>query len=386
MSTNRNKYQSIYFSSLTAIALLVAASHFVIDSIVSEESLMVDINEIGGRQRMLSERIVHLLLEYAVEKDAVVRSDVVRLIEQANDAFDQTHKLLIRGQISHTDAVVFEDNIDDLFFDEPLYLDEKARLFVYNTREVLSRDWSTDLISSFYLKELRQAAKASLQSGLEELATLYTQNSKARIMRLRIIIAIFLITALVLVLAIGLFVFKPLFRRINTQQEELKDLAFKDPLTNLLNRRGFFQQAEEQFQQCRINDLPSSVLFIDIDLLKTINDSFGHAMGDNVIVEIARVCQTNLGDDDIAGRIGGDEFAILLPKRSLLSATEFAEQLSQAMSLNKIPGIIGDMQVSLSIGVASATERDKNAFETISRADKNLYEAKKTGRNLIIAA
>ena len=386
MSINRNKYQSIYFSSLTAIALLVAASHYVIDSIVSEESLMVDINEIGGRQRMLSERIVHLLLEYAVEKDAAVRSDVVRLIEQANNAFDRTHKLLIRGQISPTDAVLFEDNIDDLFFGEPRYLDEKARLFVYNTREVLARDWSSDLISSFYLKELRQAAKASLHGGLEELATLYTQNSKARILRLRIIVAVFLVTAIFLVIGIGLFVFEPLFRRINTQQEELRQLAFRDPLTNLLNRRGFFQQAEEQFQQCRINGLPSSVLFIDIDFLKTINDSFGHAMGDNVIAEIARVCQNNLGDDDIAGRIGGDEFAILLPKRSLLSAKEVAEQLRQAMSNDKIPGIIGDMQVSLSIGVASATERDKNAFETISRADKNLYEAKKTGRNLIIAA
>ena len=386
MSINRNKYQSIYFSSLTAIALLVAASHYVIDSIVSEESLMVDINEIGGRQRMLSERIVHLLLDYAVEKDAAVRSDVVRLIEQANNAFDRTHKLLIRGQISPTDAVLFEDNIDDLFFGEPRYLDEKARLFVYNTREVLARDWSSDLISSFYLKELRQAAKASLHGGLEELATLYTQNSKARILRLRIIVAVFLVTAIFLVIGIGLFVFEPLFRRINTQQEELRQLAFRDSLTNLLNRRGFFQQAEEQFQQCRINGLPSSVLFIDIDFLKTINDSFGHAMGDNVIVEIARVCQNNLGDDDIAGRIGGDEFAILLPKRSLLSAKEVAEQLRQAMSNNKIPGIIGDMQVSLSIGVASATERDKNAFETISRADKNLYKAKKTGRNLIIAA
>ena len=386
MSINRNKYQSIYFSSLTAIALLVAASHYVIDSIVSEESLMVDINEIGGRQRMLSERIVHLLLDYAVEKDAAVRSDVVRLIEQANNAFDRTHKLLIRGQISPTDAVLFEDNIDDLFFGEPRYLDEKARLFVYNTREVLARDWSSDLISSFYLKELRQAAKASLHGGLEELATLYTQNSKARILRLRIIVAVFLVTAIFLVIGIGLFVFEPLFRRINTQQEELRQLAFRDSLTNLLNRRGFFQQAEEQFQQCRVNGLPSSVLFIDIDFLKTINDSFGHAMGDNVIIEIARVCQNNLGDDDIAGRIGGDEFAILLPKRSLLSAKEVAEQLRQAMSNNKIPGIIGDMQVSLSIGVASATERDKNAFETISRADKNLYESKKTGRNLIIAA
>lgn len=386
MNAAKNKYKRIYFSSLTAIALLVAASHYVIDSIVSEESLMVDINEIGGRQRMLSERMVHLLLEYAVEKDPAERTDIIRLIEQATDAFDRTHQLLIRGQISEGDTVVFEDNIDSLFFDEPRYLDEKARLFVYNTREVLAREWSPELISSFYLNELREAAKASIHSGLEELAALYTQNSKARITRLRVIVAGFLITAILLVIAIGFFVFDPLFKRITAQQRELQKLAFRDPLTNLLNRRGFFNEAERQYQHSLENNTQFSVLFLDIDFLKTINDSFGHAMGDKVIVEIAQVCLNNLRSDELAGRIGGDEFGVILPNLSLEGATEVAERLRQAMSVNKIPGISGDMPVSLSIGVASVSQRDKNASETISRADKNLYEAKKTGRNLIIAA
>ena len=130
MSAGKNKYQNIYLTSLAAIALLVAASNFVIDSIASEESLMVEVNEIGGRQRMLSERIVHLLLEFAVEHDPAVRDNINRLIEQALDAFDRTHYLLIRGQISNGKAVVFEDNIDDLFFDQPEYLDEQARLFM----------------------------------------------------------------------------------------------------------------------------------------------------------------------------------------------------------------------------------------------------------------
>ncbi|MCP4433424.1 MAG: diguanylate cyclase [Gammaproteobacteria bacterium] len=386
MSTGKNKYQNIYFSSLAAIALLVAASHIVIDSIVSEESLMVEVNEIGGRQRMLSERIVHLLLEYAVEKDPAIQANITRLIEQTNSAFDQTHKLLIRGQISNTDTVVFENNIDALFFGEPEYLDEKARLFIYNTREVLSHDWSPDLISSFYLKELREAAKESLHSGLDELASLYTNNSMTRITRLRIVVAVMLITVIMLVSGIGLFVFKPLFSRIIVQQDELAKLAYRDSLTDLHNRRSFFLEAEKVFQQCQNDELPFSVLFLDIDFLKVINDSFGHAMGDKVIEEVARVCMDNLGSNDIPGRIGGDEFGILLPKRSLQSATTVAEHLRHAMSANKIPGISGYMQVSLSIGVASVTGRDKNAFETINRADKNLYEAKKTGRNLIIAA
>ncbi len=386
MSIGKNKYQNIYLSSLTAIALLVAASHFVIDSIAYEESLMIEVNEIGGRQRMLSERIVHLLLEFAVEKDPSVRENIIDLIEQANSTFDQTHKLLIRGQISIGEAVVFENNIDNLFFDHPEYLDEKARIFIYNTREVLLREWSPELVSSFYLRELREATRESLHNGLEALAMLYTENSKARITHLRIVVAVLLITVIILVAGIGIFVFRPLFKRIFAQQEELQYLAFRDPLTDIHNRRSFYQEAEKTFLTYRQDNLPFSVLFLDIDFLKAVNDTFGHAMGDLVIREIAQVCQKNLVENDILGRIGGDEFGILLPQRKLESATQIAEQLRQAMSDHKIPGINGGMQISLSIGVATIIDRDKNAFETISRADKNLYEAKKTGRNLIIAA
>ncbi|MCP4493825.1 MAG: hypothetical protein GY820_41965 [Gammaproteobacteria bacterium] len=87
-------------------------------------------------------------------------------------------------------TVAFEDNIDDLFFEDPDYLDEQARLFVYNCREVLARKWSLDLISNFYLRELRRASIQSLHNGLQTLAKLYTQNSKARITHLRIVIAL----------------------------------------------------------------------------------------------------------------------------------------------------------------------------------------------------
>ena len=386
MSAGKKKYQRIYLLSLAAIGLLVAASNIVIDHIASEETLMVEVNEIGGRQRMLSERVVHLLLEYAVEKDALARNNIVKLIQQSLDPFVQTHYQLIRGQLSNGEQVIFEDNIDDLFFGQPEYLDEKARIFIYNTREVLKREWSTELISSFYLKELRKATIQSLHTGLEKLASLYTMNSQARITDLRVIVAVLLGTIFLLVIGIGIFVFNPLFKRILAQQDELHKLAYFDPLTNCHNRRSFLISADFEFDRSRNGKRPFSVLFLDIDYLKVINDTFGHAMGDVAIQEITQICQKNLRDGDVLGRIGGDEFAILLPECTLESATHSAERLRKNMSDHRIPGISGDMQVSISIGVAMVTDRDKNAFEVINRADQNLYQAKRTGRNLIIAA
>lgn len=386
MATSRNKYQRIYLSSLAAIVLLVVASQLVFDHIVSEESSMTEVNDIGSRQSMLSERIVHLLLEYANEQNPEKRQNIVARIRQSMDSFNQTHKLLIRGLLSNGENVIFEDNIDDLFFGQPEYLDEKARLFIYNTREVLSKDWHPELISSFYLKELRKTSEQTLHDGLDDLATFYTMNSKSRINRLRLVIAILLSTVIILVISIGVFVFKPLFKRITEQQDDLEKLAYIDPLTNCHNRRSFIINANTEYERSRRNQLPYSVLFLDIDYLKTINDSFGHAVGDAVIKEITRYCKIKIRDIDIIGRIGGDEFGILLPECDLTRAKQTAERLRQGMSEHSIPGISGEFQVSTSIGVASIMPSDKNAFDTISRADENLYEAKRKGRNLIIAA
>ena len=215
---------------------------------------------------------------------------------------------------------------------------------------------------------------------------LFTSNSKDRILQLRITVAFLLCGIILVVIVIGAFVFKPLFRHIVAQEEELQELAYFDPLTNCQNRRSFLKNAEIEISRCRRKKLSFSILFLDIDYLKTINDTFGHAMGDTAICAIAEVCQLNLRDIDILGRIGGDEFGILLPECNLENARQSAERLIQGMSEHNIPSINGKIKLSFSIGAATLIDSDKNAYETINRADQNLYTAKRTGRNLIIAA
>ena len=384
--TAGNKYKNIYLGTLAFIAILISASIIIIDYIAAEESSMVEVNDIGGRQRMLSERVVHLLLEYAVETDAGARDDIIELINLSLVAFDKTHNLLIRGHLSSGQTVLFSDNIDDIFFGAPEYLDKKARIFIYNTREVLGREWSPILISNYYLKQLREAAKQDLHSSMEALAAQYTENSQVRITRLRMVVAALLGGIVIVVFGVGIFVFIPMFRRIEHQEQELHKKAFIDPLTNCHNRRSFLANAGTAFERSRRYDHTFAVLYIDIDHFKSINDTHGHAVGDEAIKQMTRICEENIRDSDVLGRLGGDEFGIILQECGLDYATQTAEKLRSCVSDHIIPGDTTAIRISISIGAVTIIASDDDAFDILKRADKNLYEAKQMGRNLVIAA
>ena len=384
--TAGKKYRRIYLTTFALIALLITASIVIIDYIAAEEAHMVEVNDIGGRQRMLSERTVHLLLEYAVEKNPDARGQIISLIESSLQKFDTTHQLLIRGRLSDGDIVIFSDSIDNIFFDGPEFLDLKARIFIYNTREVLDREWSPGLISSYYLIQLREATKQDLHHSLDALATQYTANSKSRITRLRVIVAILLGGIVVVLCAVGVLVFNPMFKRIEVQEQELHNLAFIDPLANCHNRRSFLTNADTAFERSRRYKHTFAILFIDIDHFKDINDNYGHALGDEAIKEMTRICLENIRDSDILGRIGGDEFGVILQECGLGYATQTAEKLRERISNHIVSSKLGTIKFSISVGAATVEDSDTDVGDTLKRADRNLYEAKRTGRNLVIAA
>ena len=380
------KYQRIYLTTFALIALLITASIIIIDYIAAEEAYLVEAHDIGGRQRMLSERTVHLLLEFAVENDQDTRNQIVKLIEDSLQKFEKTHKLLIRGRLSDDEKVIFSESIDDIFFGEAEYLDIKARIFIYNTREVLAREWSPELISSFYLKQLREAAKQVLHNSLVVLADQYTMNSKSRITRLRVTVAILLGGIIVVLCVVGALVFNPMFKRIEVQGQELHKMAFIDPLANCHNRRSFLVNADTAFEHSRRYQHTFAILYIDIDHFKDINDTYGHAIGDKAIKQMTQICQSNIRDSDILGRIGGDEFGIILQECSLDFAIQTAEKLRQRISDHIISTDVGIVKFSISIGAATIIDGDKDIDDILKRADKYLYKAKRTGRNLVIAA
>jgi len=165
-------------------------------------------------------------------------------------------------------------------------------------------------------------------------------------------------------------------------EERLKQQAHTDYLTGVSTRRYFMEQAEQELNRSIRYENPLSIMMLDADLFKRINDSHGHKTGDLVLKKLAEICRYTLREVDIIGRMGGEEFAILLPETNQSAAFETAERLRKAISSTSVPLEAGlPLQFTVSIGIASLASKDDNIDVLLNRADKALYQAKNAGRN-----
>ena len=169
-------------------------------------------------------------------------------------------------------------------------------------------------------------------------------------------------------------------------EQELARQAKTDPLTGLSNRRHFLEQAELELSRAVRYDCFLSVMMLDLDKFKVINDTHGHQVGDNVLRKVCEVCLKTLREVDIVGRIGGEEFAILLPESDVRQALEVAERLLHDIANASIPLEHGeDLNVTASIGISTFSGVETTVEKLLNLADKGLYEAKRTGRNRVCA-
>lgn len=175
--------------------------------------------------------------------------------------------------------------------------------------------------------------------------------------------------------------------RIQSNNEELRALAVTDPLTSVLNRRGFMQRAAVEVARCRRNGRPLSVLALDIDHFKAVNDTYGHDSGDAVLRQVAARLVGGLRPSDVVGRLGGEEFAIILPETPADAAVTLAERLRAEIAATPCQGPGSPIPVTASLGVACVDEAPpagERAFEALlKQADEALYAAKANGRNRV---
>ena len=166
-------------------------------------------------------------------------------------------------------------------------------------------------------------------------------------------------------------------------EQELERLATTDTLTGVANRRRFLEQAEMELHRFHRFNIPVALLMLDIDHFKRVNDSYGHAAGDTVLCHLSRLAEARLRSSDLFGRLGGEEFAILLPGTDLAGAADFAEQFRQCVAETPVPTDAGTISFSLSIGIGIYQAGDLGTETVFARADEALYRAKNAGRNRV---
>lgn len=164
-------------------------------------------------------------------------------------------------------------------------------------------------------------------------------------------------------------------------QEELHWLAITDPLTGINNRRWFFHLGQTEINRARRHDRPMTILMMDIDFFKRINDRFGHAVGDEVLRLVADRCRTTIRDHDIIGRVGGEEFGFILPETNVQAGLDVAQRLVTNIAGLSLAAGEDRVSVTVSIGVAAMNSSEENFETLLNRSDAALYLAKAAGRN-----
>jgi diguanylate cyclase (GGDEF)-like protein len=169
---------------------------------------------------------------------------------------------------------------------------------------------------------------------------------------------------------------------LHKQADQMSKLAHTDPLTGLSNRRHLFEQLENEFARAQRYRRPFCLLYIDMDGFKSINDQFGHLFGDEILRGSARSMQAVLRATDLLARIGGDEFAVLLPETDLVGAEHVAEKLRKALAAYGSQLSPSLPSLTLSVGVGQIGEEDDAIEDILARADKAQYLAKSAGKSL----
>ena len=174
-----------------------------------------------------------------------------------------------------------------------------------------------------------------------------------------------------------------LFEKVSLEKDQLRELAVRDHRTSLYNHNFFYSRLEEEFERSVRYETPLSLIMMDIDDFKHINDTYGHRMGDMVLRELAATIKNGVRKSDIVARYGGEEFSVILPHTVVDGAVDEAERLRRLVERQKYKGLENE-KITMSVGVASyPNKHTSNSGDLVNHADDALYRAKWSGKNCV---
>ena len=380
---NTRAITGIYLMALALVATIAVTSHLVTERMVREQASTARVVNVAGRQRMLSQRIARVAEEVAAGTIDPAQGRQIVLLSA--NGVEQAEAALTEGSVALGIPPPATPAIRELYAEPPYQLELRLREFVAQARSVVAKP---ELRSDDpELRGMVGMLETSLLPGLEHAVLQYQQDSEAGIAHLeRVISALTWVMLTVLALE-AVLIYRPLFNRLTYAIQQLLQASTTDMLTCVLNRSAFLQHAEAELTRANRAGAPTALVLADLDSFKLVNDHYGHAAGDLALRHFAAVTQANLRSNDRVGRLGGEEFAILLCGTPLEGARFAAERIRERLAGSTAALMPNNHRVlvtaSFGVTVAGAGEA---LSSVLGRADGLLYEAKDKGRNRVEAA
>jgi diguanylate cyclase (GGDEF)-like protein len=385
ISNPARKMTFTYLVSLTLIAGLSIFVHFTLNKIIVEQKMSAKLLNVSGEQRMLSQRIALYTSEFIAQGSPSDKKQALAALSK----MQSNHRYLLQR---HFDALEqkqsspMSTSMYALYFSAPHELDRKVTEFSSLISQALDRS-SVIIVSQNSLEGLTflPLAKDQMLTSFNATVEQYEMQSNQKIQELRTTQQLILIIIILTVLVEGLFVIRPLLAKSDRYSKNLQEEANHDYLTNLLNRRSFNVLVKQSIAMSKRYNSNLSVISFDIDHFKSVNDQYGHNLGDNVIQNVANIIQVSCRDSDSVFRFGGEEFLILLPRTSLSEALMLAEKIRKSIANSPVFADKLIIEITASGGVAEWDSQEIDIKSTLQRADKALYQAKEQGRDRIIS-
>lgn len=372
--------QWTYISGLLLIAFLTLGSHLVTDSIIRRQQDTARLVNLSGRQRMLSQRIIKIAIERAIHRTPKGDHAAQRVLRESVDRMALVHKGLMHG----SDALqipVPPDSVIQVYTGGQWNLDAQVQKFLVHANMLANEPAARVSLSDPDLLQIEEAGRTPLLNSLDAAVIASQQYSEQSIQRLRRLLAGLSSLMLIILLAEALLLYRPLFKRLDSQQRHLLSIGRTDPLTGCLNRRAFEERADAAVDRARQTGEPLSVLSLDLDHFKAVNDTYGHAAGDLVLKALAGVLNNQARSSDLLFRVGGEEFLLLLPHAAEPSLAAIADRFR--LAVETIPVLVASttLHITVSLGGATLHPSDLTFNHLVARADLALYRAKRAGRN-----
>jgi diguanylate cyclase (GGDEF)-like protein len=375
-----------YLVALSLVAALSLLSFGVFHHIMTTIDRSAAITAISGSQRLLTQRVLAQCLLLSSADDEETRRDIQAHLARAVAMLADNHRRLLADLKDPTSFVANAKGLADIYFQPPYELDRRMRFFIESTRDFAQSGSKRPALSDPKFLNVLAFGENELLRDLGAVVQEYQHLAVHRLSTLRGLEAAATGAVLLLLVVVALCILRPMVRRICEDRQSLEQanqalsrLAVTDQLTGASNRLRLSQVLASELDRSKRYGQPLSVIMFDIDHFKLVNDTHGHAAGDDLLRELARLVMAAIRHVDTLFRYGGEEFLVTVPQVSQPGAVHLAEKLRALVAGHTFPRGI---TATISLGVAEFRPGE-TADALMARVDAALYRAKEGGRNRV---